>query len=108
MAFSATSLPVSAGTAPVLDVEGAFARLPAHARAQVAWAKKPIEDGLVELRTRPLTDELVASVADRMVPPLQALSRAARALAPNMDDYRAALMQEIQREEADSEAPGVD
>ncbi len=101
MALAATPLPVGAGTAPVLDVDSVMARLPAEARARVAWARKPIDDGLLELRTQPLTDELVASAVARVVAPLQAIGRAAwQALASNIDEYRAALMQDIERDEA--------
>ncbi len=40
---------------PVLDLETALASLPTAARARVAWAKEPIENGLARLRTEPLT-----------------------------------------------------
>src|SRR4051794_21367094 len=95
------ALSVGAGTAPVLDVENVLLRLPAEARARVAWARKPIEEALAELRSGPLTDALVAEAADRIVTPLHAISRAAWvAFAANADEYRAALMQDFQREES--------
>ena len=100
MAMLAIPLPVGAGTAPVLDVETVLLRLPAEARARLAWARKPIEDGLAELRTQPLTDELVATAVERVVVPLQAIGAAWQSLAPNLDEYRAALTQDFQREGA--------
>lgn len=100
MAHPAQALPVAAGTLPVLDVEAMLARLPAQARANVAWAKKPIAEGLARLRAEPLTDELVSAVADQVLAPMQAIGLAAwRALAANLDSYRAAVMSDFAHEE---------
>jgi hypothetical protein len=100
MAHPAQPLPVAAGTLPVLDVDAMLARLPAQARASVAWAKKPIAEGLARLRTETLTDELVSAVADQILAPVQAIGVAAwRALAANLDSYRAAMMSDFAHEE---------
>jgi len=45
LANALRSLPVGPETLPVLDVEAMLRRMPAEARASVAWAKKPIADG---------------------------------------------------------------
>ena len=101
MALPATPLTVGAGAVPVLDAETTLERLPAEARAQLAWARRPIEEGIHRLRTEPMTDELVATTTDRLVPAIQAIGRAAwRALATNPAELRAALMQDLQREQA--------
>jgi hypothetical protein len=76
LALPATALPVSFPAIPVLHVETVLARLPAEARARVAWAKRPIESGLARLRTESLTDDLAAAVTDEMWKPLVSLWRA--------------------------------
>ena len=99
MALPATPLP-SFPAIPVLDVETLLARLPAEARARVAWAKKPIEDGLARLRTEPLTDDLIARVADETVKPLASLGSAFWLIVrENQDEWRSKLMDDFNREE---------
>lgn len=84
----------------VLDLETTLARLPAQARAELEWARKPIQQALARLRTEALTDALIVEVADAIAQPMQSVSKAASlALSMSSDDSRAALMQEIQREE---------
>jgi hypothetical protein len=86
--------------APVLDVQNVLAHLNASARAQVLWAAKPIELGLARLRKEPLTDALVAEVADAIGKPLEALTRAVwRSAGANLDEFRAATMQALETEE---------
>ena len=88
------------GTMAVLDVETMLKRLPAEARAQLAWAQRPVETGILRLRREPLTDELVAEVAQQIGQPLQAITRAVwRTLASNFDEFRAVLMQDFRRDE---------
>ncbi len=85
---------------PVLDVDAMLRRLPAQARANVAWARKLIADGLLRLRSEPLTDALVAEVAKTLVSPMEAVGAAAwHALAANVEAYRAAAMTDFRHEE---------
>jgi hypothetical protein len=85
---------------PVLDVETVLSRLPAEARARVAWAKKPIENGLARLRSEPLTDELVAKVADDTWKPVASLGRAFwEIIGGNLDEWRARLVDDFRQEE---------
>jgi hypothetical protein len=84
-------------------------RLPAHARARVAWARTPIAEGLLRLRTEPLADDLVAEVAKAIVAPMQAVGGAVwHALAANLDAYRAAAMTDFADEEQTLSAFVVD
>lgn len=88
---------------PVLDVEAQealFERLPAQARARVTWAKRPIEDGLVRLQTQPLTDDLVAEIADGIWAPIQAIGLAGwETITKSHGESRAVLMDEIHQDE---------
>ena len=85
---------------PVLDVETALSRLPAEARARVAWAKRPIENGLARLRTEPLTDALVAQVADETWKPVASLGRAAwEIIGSDLDEWRARFVDDFKEEE---------
>lgn len=100
LALSATALPVSFPAIPVLDVEAVLARLPAEARARVAWAKKPIEDALARLRTEPLTDELVAAVAEDVFKPIVSLCQTlGEIVVTNLDEWRAKLVGDLRSEE---------
>ncbi len=75
-------------------------RLTAETRARVAWAKKPIENGLARLRAEPLTDELVVEVVEDTVKPLLSLGRAFReVVGASPDEWRARLMEDFKREE---------
>lgn len=77
-----------------------LSRLPAETRAQVAWAKRPIENGLARLRTEPLTDELVVKVADETWKPIASLGRAAwEIIGSNLDEWRARFVDDFQQEE---------
>jgi hypothetical protein len=92
---------LSAGPLPVLDVDAMLQRLPAEARASVVWARKPIADALLSLRREPLTDDLVASVAEGFFAPLQAVAaKVWEVLAENPEQLRAAIMSDFAREEA--------
>ncbi len=85
---------------PILDVETVLARLPAEVRARVAWAKKPIENGLARLRTEPLTDDLVAQVTDGTWRPLMSLGQAFWGIVgTNMDEWRAKFVDDFKMEE---------
>ena len=85
---------------PVLDVETVLGRLPAEGRARLAWAQKPIQDGLAKLRNEPLTDELVATVADETWKPLASLVRAFwQIVGTNVDEWRAKFVDDFSREE---------
>ena len=85
---------------PVLDVDEALARLPAEARARVVWAKKPIENGLARLCTEPLTDDLVAQVADETWKPLVSIGRVFGSMvAASPDEWRARLVDDFRLEE---------
>ena len=102
MASPANTLPVTLPALPVLDVEKLLARLPAEARARLLWARKPIEHGLVRLRTEPLTDELVAEVADETWKPVTSLGRAIREIiaSDNLDEWRAKIVDDFREEES--------
>ncbi len=85
---------------PVLDVETVLARLPAEARARVAWAKKPIESGLARLRTESLTDDLAAEVTDEMWKPLVSLWGAlGEVVGANQNEWRATFVGDFKLEE---------
>ncbi len=100
LAVPVTAPPVAFPTVPVLDVQTVLARLPAKARARVAWARKPIENGLARLRAEPLTDDLVAEVTDATWTPLAALSRAlAEIVVANPEEWRARFVDEFALEE---------
>jgi hypothetical protein len=91
---------VSFPAIPVLDVAMVLSRLPAEARARVAWARKPIEDGLARLGTESLTDELVAQVADDTWKPVTSLGRAFwDVVGANVDEWRAKLVDDFKLEE---------
>ena len=77
-----------------------LSRLPAEARARVAWAKRPIENGLARLRTEPLTDDLVAQVADETWKPVASLGRAAwEIIGSDLDEWRARFVDDFKEEE---------
>jgi hypothetical protein len=100
MARSATAPSVNFPAIPVLDLETALASLPVEARARVAWAKKPIENGLARLRTEPLTDDLVAQVTDEMWKPFGSLWQAfGKIVGTNQDEWRARFVDDFKREE---------
>jgi hypothetical protein len=81
-------------------VEQALARLPAETRAQVAWAKKPIESGLARLRTEVLTDNLIADVAEQIWRPLASIGRVCWSLvATSPDEWRAKLVDDFRLEQ---------
>jgi hypothetical protein len=81
-------------------VETVLARLPAESRARLAWAKKPIENGLARLRTEPLTDELVSQITDETWKPLASLGRALEEMiSTNLDEWRARLVDDFKLEE---------
>jgi hypothetical protein len=85
---------------PLLNVETVLGRLPAAARARVAWAKKPIQDGLSRLRTEPVTDELVAEVADELRAPIATLGRVfSEIVAARRDESRAKFDDDFELEE---------
>lgn len=66
----------------------------------MVWARKPIADALLRLRREPLTDALVASVAQSFFPPAQAVAaKVWEVLAENSDGLRAAIMSDFAREE---------
>jgi hypothetical protein len=78
-----------------------LSRLPAEARARVLWARKPIEHGLVRLRTEPLDDELVEQVIDETWKPITSLGRAAWEIIArnNLDEWRARFVDDFHEEE---------
>jgi hypothetical protein len=83
-----------------LDVDAMMQRLPAAARASVVWARKPIADALGRLRRETLTDDLVASVSEEFLTPLQAVAtKVWEVLADNPDGLRAAIMSDFAHEE---------
>jgi len=91
---------VSFPAIPVLDVETVLARLPAEARARVAWAKKPIDNGLARLRAEPLTDDLVAQVTDATWKPIASLGRAFwEIIGSDPDGWRARFVDDFKEEE---------
>lgn len=61
---------------PGFDLEAVFARLPAEARARVAWARKPVKEGLLELRKGDLTDEAIQAAARKVWRPFLAIGQA--------------------------------
>ena len=91
---------LSAVPLPVVDVDAMMQRLPAEARASMVWARKPIADALLRLRREPLTDALIAAVAESFFPPLQAVAaKVWEVLAANSDGLRAAIMSDFACEE---------
>jgi hypothetical protein len=81
-------------------VETVLGRLPAETRARVLWAKKPIQDGLARLRSEPLTDELIAKVADETWKPISTLGRVFwEIVGANQDEWRARFVDDFRREE---------
>jgi hypothetical protein len=95
-----STLPAGSGALTVLDVETLLRRLPAEARARVAWAKKPIEVALGRLRAEPLTDALLDEAATAVSRPLTAIARALwEAVAAAPEEWRASLMEDLQRDE---------
>jgi hypothetical protein len=100
LALPVRALPISFPAIPILDVETVLSRLPAEARARVAWAKRPIENGLARLRTEPLTDDLVAEVADETWEPVASLGRAAwEIIGSDLDEWRARFVDDFKEEE---------
>lgn len=84
----------------MLDVEEVLKRLPAEVRAQVAWTQKPIEEGLLRLRSEPLTDGLVAEVLEPLIRPFLTIGRVTwKWLAKNRDDFLALVMQDFRSRE---------
>lgn len=87
------------GTALVLDVDALLAKLPAAARAQMAWVKAPIFDGLRRLRTEAFSDVLLDEVVAVTLQPLTALGRTfVELMAANRDLLRASLMDDFERD----------
>jgi hypothetical protein len=85
---------------PILDVEALLESLPAEARATVAWAERPIEDGLARLRTQPLTEELLADVAAEVCRPIEAIAQAGlKAASTAQGESRDTLMDRFQQDE---------
>ncbi len=100
MSVSSASTRLGFASAPVLDVEAMLRRLPAEARARVAWTKKPVKDAVSRLRTEPLTDDLVVEVADLVIAAVSAIGQEAlRTFADDIDEFQATLMSDLQREE---------
>ena len=63
-------------------------------------AKKPIENGLARLRAEPLTDELVAKVADDTWKPVASIGRAFwEVVGANQDEWRARFVDDFKLEE---------
>jgi hypothetical protein len=92
MALPATKLPF-----PVLDFGCLLDQLPAEVRAQLAWARKPIDDGLARLRTEALTDALVDEVA-------LALRKPIIAAAVEAEQWLAGLTEQVDMFESEIEA----
>ncbi len=91
--------PLSYGP-PALDVEEVLKRLPAQARAHIAWTQKPIQEGLARLRKEPLTDDLLAAVVEQVIVPFRAMGRVVwESLAANRDELRALTMQDFSTRE---------
>ncbi len=101
MAQPAYSLPMASGALPVVDAESVLQRLPAEVRAQLAWAKRPIEVALHRLCDEPLTDALLHEVAREVTRPMIALGRAFwQAVLVDREQWRASLMEDLKREES--------
>ena len=99
LAFPATALPIGFPAIPLVNVETVLSRLPAEARARVAWAKKPIQNGLARLRTESLTDEMVAAVADELWTPIATLGRALwEIVVADQDEWRARFVDDFRLE----------
>lgn len=85
---------------PVLDVQEVLKRLPAEARAELAWTARPIETGLLRLRQEALTDALVDEVMESLITALLALGQAVRKwLVANLDELVALWMQDLRSRE---------
>lgn len=99
MTAAARSHAAPNGAALVLDVEALLAKLPASARAQVAWVKAPILDGVRRLRTEAFSDALLDEVVATTLRPLAALGRTfVELMAANRDLLRASIMEDFERD----------
>ncbi|MBI2894417.1 MAG: hypothetical protein HYY06_12775 [Deltaproteobacteria bacterium] len=84
----------------VLDLETLLGRLSAEARAQVVWAKRPIDLAMARLRSDVLTEALLDEVTAEAVGPLAAVVGALwRAVGSSPEQWRAGLMEDLQRDE---------
>jgi hypothetical protein len=89
-----------ARAALVLDVDALLDRLPAQVRAGLAWTKAPIAAQLRRLQSEAVTDALLDEVTRAIAAPLQALGRTfLEFMAANQDVLRAAVMDDIGRDE---------
>lgn len=87
-------------TFPIFDVEAALRQLPAAMLARLAWARKPIEDGIQQLTEQPLTDELVATVAKSTWRALASVQNAFTKIAvENQDAWSAKVVDDMKSEE---------
>jgi hypothetical protein len=99
MTAAARSNAAPSGAALVLDVEALLAKLPAAARAQVAWVKAPILEGVRRLQTEAFSDALLDEVVAATLRPLAALGRTfAELMAVNRDLLRASIMEDFERD----------
>jgi hypothetical protein len=89
-----------ARAALVLDVDALLERLPAQARANLAWTKAPIAAQLRRLQSEAVTDALLDDVTRAIASPLQTLGRTfLEFMAANQDVLRAAVMDDIGRDQ---------
>jgi hypothetical protein len=91
---------VQATPIPFLDVEAVLGRLPAEVRAQVIWAKRPIQEALSRLRCGVLNDAVVEEAAMAIIKPSLSLTNALWGTVTNRDGVRAALLEDFNRDEA--------
>ncbi|HKY39235.1 MAG TPA: hypothetical protein VJN18_25030 [Polyangiaceae bacterium] len=98
-----TSLSLNAALARaalVLDVDALLERLPAQVGESLGWTKAPIAAQLGRLQRGVVSDALLDEVARAIAAPLEALGRTFRELmATNQDVLRAAVMDDIERDQ---------
>jgi hypothetical protein len=101
LAFPATATATPSGGVLVFDVNAVLAKLPPDVRAQVAWAGPQITAGLRRLWREPFSDAVLTEVALATSVPMRALtSRFLELMAANRAELLAALMVDLQRDEA--------
>ncbi len=100
MTLPAPAITGHSGTVAVLDVDALLSRLPAEDRAEVVWAKRPIEVSLARLRAGSLTESLLDEVARDVWAPMAVIARALwQAVGSSPEEWRAKLVEDLRRDE---------
>jgi hypothetical protein len=92
--------PVAAEAMFFFDLESAFRRLPASARAKITWTKPKIDAGLTRLLAEPVSDAVLDEVVSDLNSAIHAVSRTFFDwFASNPDGVRASLMADLRIQE---------